>query len=98
MPKHGKTETQLLFDRIQEVKKEALLAYAIIGLMDYDDFDQGHFMQFQTIESWEVEQKHLNHIKPNMQTHGLQNKMMVVIGVHISYVDKSSLHPMTHGS
>ena len=76
MPKHGKTETQLLFDRIQEVKKEALLDYAIIGLVDDDDFGQGPFMQFQTIDSWEVEQEHLNHIKPNMQTHGLQNKMM----------------------
>ena len=101
MPKHEKTKTQLLFDQIQKVKKAVLLDYAIIGLMDNDDFGQGSLMQFQTINSQEVEQKHLNHIKTDVQTYSLQNKVVenaVVIGVHSGYVDKSLLHPMTHSS
>ena len=69
--------------------------------MNDDDFGQGPLMQFQTINSREIEQKHLNHIKTDVQTRGLQNKVVenaVVIGVHSGYVDRSSLQPMTHGS
>ena len=41
-----------------------------------NNFGLGPIMQIQTINTWQVEKKHLTHIKTNMSTHGLQNKIM----------------------
>ena len=101
MPTHAKTETQNLFNHIQQVKAEALLGYAMIGLMDNDNFGLKPIMQIQTINTWQVEQKHLMRIKTDMSTRRLQNKIMenaIIIGIHPNHINKSSLCSMTQGS
>ena len=47
----------------------------MIGFMDDDDFGLGLIMQIQTINTWQVEQKHLMCIKTDMSIHRLQTRL-----------------------
>ena len=61
-----------------------------------NNFGLGPIMQIQTINTWQVEKKHLTYIKTNMSTHGLQNKIMenatycIIIGIYPNQIMRLS--------